>query len=154
VLRRGTEKAEAVLLDVSRTGLSVQTKDALGQGDEVEIQAAGLQVPAIAWHARRTRTGFVIGMMLSDVSPEYERFVDGFTTPPRTAAPRPPLAEIPQPESWWSLRVKEIDGPRTRVVTLAARSRELAVEQAMREIGSGWEVLEVRPTTPKERKAS
>jgi hypothetical protein len=155
VLRQGAKEAQGVLLDVSLSGLSVQTSVELGQGDEVEVAAGKLRVPAIAWHARRTRSGFVVGMMLSGVSLDYERFVEGLAPPrARAAGPRPPLTEIRQPESWWKLRVKEVDGPRTRVVTLAAETRERAVEQALREIGGGWEVLEARPTTPGERKAS
>jgi hypothetical protein len=41
--------------------------------------------------------------------------------------------------------VKETCGPRTRVLTLAAASAEDAAAQSLAEMGSGWEVIEVKP---------
>jgi hypothetical protein len=160
-------------VDVSRSGLSVQVDAELGQGDEVELSVEpGIHIRAIAWRSRRTRTGFVVGMMLSEISPEYETLIArcearGRPTaarprklpplPPRPTAPPPPAApepaETPLHEPWWRLRVKETDGPRTRSVTLAAPSRALALEKAAAELGAGWEILEAQLTTA-DRKAS
>jgi len=145
-----------MLVDVSRSGLSVQVDTEFGQGDEVELAVEpGIRIRAIAWRSRRSRTGFVIGMMLSEVSPEYETLVERnearsrLRPKPRPAPsePRPvesQPAEAPPPEPWWRLRVKETDGPRTRTVTLAAPSRALALEKASAELGAGWEVIEAQ----------
>jgi hypothetical protein len=67
----------------------------------------------------------------------------------RSLARRPPA----QAELWWRLRVKDADGNRTRVVALAAPSRDEAIARALVEIGGGWEVLEAKlaPAEPKAR---
>lgn len=164
-LLKGGQKLDATLLDVSRSGLSVHVAVELGQGEQVELRVASeLRIRAIAWRTSRTRTGFVVGMMLSELTPGYEALLTGLArraAPASThAKPRPRTAEAqrkpaPDPvEPWWRLRVKECDGPRTRVVTLAAPTREAAMARTAREVGTGWEVLEARPAQPLERKPS
>jgi hypothetical protein len=158
------------VLDVSLSGLLVQTALALGQGDDVALEIeGGVRVKALAWHSRRTRRGgaesFVVGMMLSEIGPEYEAFVGriaGAQPAPRArpqpapqpeqaaaAAPEPSLPKPPPPalqrarsSSWWRLRIKQVDGPRTRMVTLAAESKEHAIAPSLAELGEGWEILE------------
>jgi hypothetical protein len=163
------------VLDVSLSGLLVQTDLALGQGDDVAIEIeGGVRLKALAWHARRMRRGreeyFVVGMMLSEVGPEYESFVGriaGATAGPRSKAqPRPAkagtgAAEAPRPKkpalppvpprrsSWWRLRIKQTDGPRTRMVTLAAESKEHAIAQSLAELGEGWEIVEAVASSPR-----
>ena len=143
-------------VDVSRSGLSIQCGTEFGQGEPVEILLASERIAAIAWRSGRTRSGFVIGMMLSELTPAYEALLGALekrapvrpataqpATQPAKQEPKPP---VPSLEPWWKLRVKEHDGPRTRVVTLAAPSRAAAIERTQREIGPGWDVIEVRPT--------
>jgi PilZ domain len=174
-IRHGAERDDGTLLDVSLSGLLVQTTLELSQGDPVDLVINGqLKVTALAWHSRRARRGReamnVVGMMLSEVGPDYERFVGGLerraAAPPPRRAPEPPPAstasaaeEAPRPEParrappplpqrliWWRLRVKRKDAPRTRIVTLAAASREEAMERSLAEMGEGWEILEAQTT--------
>lgn len=160
-LRRAAKKHPAVLLDVSRSGLSVQLDHDLAQGDEVEIAVErGARIRAIAWRSRPGRAGFVVGMMLSEVSAEYEALLERHEARrrpparvvPRPAAPEPPPAAVEAPERWWRLRVKETDGPRTRTVLLAAPTRAIALEKAVAELGRGWEVIEAQPKPVEEPK--
>jgi len=87
-----------VLLDVSLSGLLLQTSLELTQGDEVALEIPGadgarVQVRALAWNARRVRRGGttsnVVGMMLAEVGADYEALVD------RVAGSRAPAARAP-----------------------------------------------------------
>jgi hypothetical protein len=164
----GKQRHDATLVDVSRSGLSIRIGVELAQAEPVELTVdAELRIQAIAWRINRTRTGFLVGMMLSEVTPAYEALVGRAdrrrprrATPPiiagyaRLVAEPEPKAEPPPRESWWRLRVKECDGPRTRNVTLSAATQALAIDKALLEIGPGWEVLEARPTKPIEHSDS
>ena len=172
-LRRGTARHDATVLDLSSSGLSVRTTLDLAQGDEVEVLIdPAMRFQAIAWRTTRTRSGLVVGMMLSDVCPPFEALVERHATrtpaattaatatptateppaqttaPPRPASSRPPPP--PHAEFWWRLRVKDGDGSRTRVVAIVAGSREDAIAGALAEIGGGWEILEaeIAPRAP------
>ena len=162
----GRQRHDATLVDVSRSGFSIRIGVELSQAEQVELVVdAKLRIQAIAWRISRTRTGFLVGMMLSEVSPAYEALVEGAERrqrPPQAAkqaaadgarrvVERERKPEPPPSESWWRLRVKECDGPRTRNVTLSAPTEALAIEKALVEIGAGWEILEARPTKPLER---
>ena len=165
----GKDRHDATLVDVSSSGFSIRIDVELAQADHVELVVdAELRIHAIAWRINRTRTGFLVGMMLSEVSPAYEALVER-TDRRRRPPPAAPQVEAdsarlvvepeskPEPpasESWWRLRVKECDGPRTRNVTLSAATQALAIDKALLEIGPGWEVLEARPTKPIERSGS
>ena len=165
----GRERHDATLVDVSRSGFSIRIGVELSQADQVELVVdADLRLQAIAWRINRTRTGFVVGMMLAEVSPAFEALVAGA----ERRQPQPPAAkqatadyarlvveperkpEPPSSESWWRLRIKECDGPRTRNVTLSAATEALALEKALIEIGAGWEILEARPAKPLDRNGS
>jgi hypothetical protein len=169
VVRRGAKREEATLLDVSLSGLSLQTRMDLAQGDEVEVEIADggrVKVHALAWNARRVRRGqetlHVVGMMLAEVGPDYEALVmriagarapaarraaDRAPAPPAPERRAPPPLVAPRRLPWWRLRVKQTTGSRTRVVTLAAASAEDAAARSLAEMGAGWEVMEVRPAT-------
>lgn len=115
VARRGAKCEDALLLDVSLSGLSLQTSLALTQGDEVALEIPGadgarVQVRALAWNARRVRRGAttsnVVGMMLAEVGADYEALVERVAGSRPSAAPIPakapaePLAEpTPAPET-------------------------------------------------------
>jgi hypothetical protein len=154
VLRIGRKSHDAKLLDLSRSGLSVRTELELAQGDEVELVIEpDVQFLAIAWRTMRTRAGFVTGMMLSNECSAYEALVERHAArqPASGAietAPKPPVPPLrPRvPDPWWRVRVKEAGGNRTRLVALAAPSRDEAIARSLAEIGSGWEILEAELT--------
>jgi hypothetical protein len=187
-IRRGGQRHEASLLDVSLSGLSIQVGIALAQGDLVDVTIDGqVRVKALAWHTHRLKRAgaptYVIGMMLSEVGPEYETLVarvagsrpaprpapaatgaaaesappaapaadaapKGADAPSAGPAPRRGAPPVPTRRApWWRLRIKQTNGSRSRVVTLAAASKEEAVAGSLAEAGEGWEVLEVVPAS-------
>jgi len=171
VLGRGTARHDASVLDLSSSGLSVRTTRDFAQGDEVELLIEpNIQFQAIAWRTTRTRSGFVVGMMLSHPCSEYEALVGRHAArtpraaatptateaPAQVTAPPPPLSPPSQAELWWRLRVKDGDGNRTRAVAIVAASREDAIGGALAEIGGGWEILEaeIAPRAPATKKVS
>jgi hypothetical protein len=151
------------VLDLSSSGLSIRTKLDIAQGDEVELLIEpAIQFQAIAWRTKRTQSGFIIGLMLSNVCSAYEGLVErhaarrpaatatatptatatAATEHPAPAAAPPPPPPPPPAELWWRLRVKDCEGNRTRVVAIVAASREEAIAGTLAEIGGGWEILE------------
>jgi hypothetical protein len=147
VLKAGTLRQDARILDLSRSGLSIRSDLELAQGDALVVEVGSIHFPAIAWRTTRTRNGFVIGMMLSNESAAYdtlvERHAEANPEPGAIAsAPKQPAPAAPRPELWWRLRVKDRGGNRTRAVVLAAASREEAIARTLAEIGDGWEILE------------
>ena len=153
VLQVGAQRHDARVLDLSRSGLSVRSQLELAQGDEIEVQiGSAVQFQAIAWRTMRTRSGFVSGMMLSSECAAYDalvtRHADRKAEPGAIAsAPKNAAAPPPPTELWWRLRVKDENGNRTRVVALAASSRDEAIARALAEIGGGWEILEAELAT-------
>lgn len=187
-IRHAGRRHDASLLDVSLSGLSIQTAVALAQGEPVDVAIEGqVRVKALAWHAHRVKRpgppSYLIGMMLSEVGPEYESLVARVAgrraVPPRpadaaapaappgvaaaqeqaapavtaarearsAAAPAAPRCGAPplpaRPRHWWRLRIKQSQGTRSRLVTLAAATRDEAVAASLAEAGEGWEVVEV-----------
>jgi hypothetical protein len=171
------------VLDLSSSGLSIRTKLDIAQGDEVELLIEpAIRFQAIAWRTKRTPSGFIIGLMLSNVCPAYEGLVErhaarrpaatpiatpiatatatatatAATEHPAQAAAPPPPPPPPPAELWWRLRVKDCDGNRTRVVAIVAASREEAIAGTLAEIGGGWEILEaeIAPRAPTTKKVS
>lgn len=150
-LQIGPKRHEARVLDLSCSGLSILSELELAQGDEVVVEIGSIHLSAIAWRALRTRNRFLIGMMLSNESPDYDALVERHAARQAgpgaiASAPKRPAAP-PHPELWWRLRVKDEGGNRTRAVVLAAPSREEAIARTLAEIGGGWEVLEAELST-------
>jgi hypothetical protein len=78
-VQHGRKQDAALVCDVSLSGLSIQTVLPLSQGDPVRVEILepmAVPLKALAWNIRRIRKGDevtnVVGMMLSDVGPEYE----------------------------------------------------------------------------------
>jgi len=168
VVRLGKKRHDATVLDLSSSGLSIRTTLDLAQGDELDLVIApAIQFQAIAWRTIRTRSGFNVGLMLSNACSAYEELVGqhaarrpaATTTATATATASPAQATAPPPspaELWWRLRVKDCDGNRTRLVAIVAASRAEAIDRALAEIGGGWEILEAELTAraPTKRRVS
>lgn len=165
--------AAGTVLDLSEGGLSVLTALRADQGESLSIrfEAPGgeaIEVEALLWHSRRVRdratgkTIWALGLMISSACEAYFRLA------PQTGAPRPePVrssgegdagesdqsgefdesSEADQPSgeelAEFRIRVKQIGGPRTRILTLGARSDEEAGTLAATHLGDDWEVLEI-----------
>ena len=63
--------------------------------------------------------------------------------PPRMAKPKP--KPEPKIEARYRVKAKQTVGPRSRALVISATSREHAKSQAIEQIGSDWEIVEVKP---------
>lgn len=155
--------ASGTVLDLSEGGLSVLAALEADQGTSllIRFQAPGgepIEVEALVWHSRRVRdrtTGkdtSVLGLMVSRASEGYSRLA----APARAGAPEPlsPSEGIESRELGeeelvgFRIRVKERSSPRTRILTLSAKSEEEARELAATHLEDGWELLEVVAAEP------
>jgi hypothetical protein len=155
--------ASGTVLDLSEGGLSVLAALEADQGTSllIRLQAPGgepIEVEALVWHSRRVRdrtTGkdaSVLGLMVSRAGQGYSRLA----APARAGAPEPvrPSHESEPRELGeeelvgFRIRVKERSSPRTRILTLSAKSDEEARELAATHLEDGWEVLEVVAAEP------
>lgn len=148
------------MIDLSETGLFVQTSARLRPGAEVEVRLAldGAASPIILIaHVARSKqvpsqlTSVAhggIGLQLQRAPKEY---LDALATlygrtpiaDTKSAAATPSAA--PPPANRFSVRVKQIDGSRSRTLSIAAASADAARVVALRETGGGWEVAGVEP---------
>jgi hypothetical protein len=144
----------AIVIDVSRTGLFVQTGARLAPGTEVDIDlrldsggepirlrgsvARQKAVPAQLTSIAHGGLGIRI---LSAPRAYYDAIGERAPWPGaarKAEAPAPP-ADASKPR--FRVRVKQTDGPRSRVLDIAAESEERACKLALREVGPGWEAL-------------
>lgn len=147
--------ARGFVLDLSATGLFVQTSARLRPGATVEVrlQIANLPEPLLL-HARVARTKQVptqlttvarggAGLRLRDIPKQYleaiQKLDDGAglrgANAPKASAP----AAVERPR--FRVRVKQCDGPRSRSIELYADHAEQARAFALREVGRGWEAV-------------
>ncbi len=153
----------AIVLDVSSTGMFVQTSTRLVPGTPVDLQ---LRFEAndepIAIRARVVRHRAVpanltsiaqggIGLRIVDAPPSfYERLRGQDDDAATERNPAGPVARRPAPAPAPSgprfrVRVKQTDGPRSRIVDVAAETADAARAMALAELGSGWEALGADP---------
>ena len=149
----------AIVLDVSSTGMFVQTSTRLVPGTPVELQLRfEPNDEPITIRARVVRHRSVpanltsvaqggIGLRILDAPPSfYEslRGQDGDAAPIHTAnasAGPAPLPSAPR----FRVRVKQTDGPRSRMLDVAAETADAARAMALAQVGSGWEALAAEP---------
>jgi len=145
----------AFVLDLSSTGLFVQTGARLRPGADVEVrlQIAGLPEPLLL-HARVARTKQVptqlttvahggVGLRLRDVPKRYLEAIQLLEsgTGLRVAEMAKPEAPAAIDRPRFRVRVKQSDGPRSRSIDLCADDVEQARAFALREVGKGWEAV-------------
>lgn len=155
-----------IVLDLSETGVFVQTEATPAPGSRVRLRfhdADGAAFEVDASVARRqvappqlasvVRGG--LGLRVHAPPPPYLELLAraGEAAPPRPAgvgragngavpaAPRPPAE--PPPGDPFRVRVKQSDGPRSRTVDVRAASAQEAAKRALAGLGRGWEVLRV-----------
>ena len=149
----------AIVLDVSSSGMFVQTSSRLTPGTPVELQLRfDTNDEPISIRARVVRHRSVpanltsvaqggIGLQILE-APEafYESLRNQDSTVPhaRTVAP---LADSPAAPSGprFRVRVKQTDGPRSRILDVAAETAESALAAALATAGPGWEALGAEP---------
>lgn len=165
-LRADGRQQRAIVLDVSRTGLFIQTSARLSPGTEVEVvvQFEG-QREAMLLRARVARQKAVpsnltsvaqggVGLRILDAPRSFYQMIGeqdgGSTAPPLRAAPPAKVPEAPAPAAKPALprfrvRVKQTDGPRSRILDIVAETAERARAAALAQVGTGWEALGAEP---------
>jgi PilZ domain len=157
-----------IVLDVSATGIFVQTEATPGPGSSIRVRfhaAGGEEFEVAAAVARRrvappqlatvVRGG--LGLRLLQPPPAYFEMT-GIAAPVagRAAAARkgpasgaagaakaPAPKPAPDPDLEFRVRVKQTDGPRSRSLKIRAASPDAARRAALRQLGRGWEILSV-----------
>jgi len=148
-------RQRSFVIDLSESGLFVQTGVKLRPGSQVEVRLALESMGApILLRARVARTKQVpaqltsvahggVGLQLLDVPPAWvdavRRLSSGTSLRGAAAAATPPSPRIALDR--FRVRIKQSDGPRMRIVELAAESADHARTLALREAGAGWEAL-------------
>ncbi len=151
----------AIVLDVSSTGMFVQTSSRLTPGTDVELQLRfETNDEPVAIRARVVRHRSVpanltsvaqggIGLRILE-APEtfYESLrAQDHTLPPVQPLSAPPTRDLaPAPSSpRFRVRVKQTDGPRSRMLDVAAETADSARVAALAVAGPGWEALGAEP---------
>lgn len=156
------DQGVGTVLDMSEGGLAVRTPLEADQGDalRVRIEAPGgpLELEAIVWHSRLVRSrgsedrSWALGLMIAKAPDAYFHIVP--RDAPRDAmepeSDAPDLADaaaaIAADECSdglvFRIRVKQLAGPRTRILSLNAESEDEARALASAELKDEWEILE------------
>jgi Tfp pilus assembly protein PilZ len=159
VFEGGTQRA--LVLDLSKTGIFVQTGVRLRPGSDVEIKLQLEDVPEpILLRARVARAKHVpshlttvarggVGLQLREAPPKYYEAIAALESgkPLRANVPIDG-AETTQRatiRARFRARVQQTDGPRSRRIELHADSIEQARALALQEVGKGWEIVSVDP---------
>ena len=151
VVSEGRPQA-AIVLDLSETGLFVQTGTRLPPGSEVEVRLRVDGVPApISLRARVARNKQVpvqltsvarggVGLRIIDAPREYFATIAALDGVPLDA--RSPEVAPPAPAQLrFRVRVKQCDGPRSRSVEIDAASPDQARTRVLAQVGPGWEAV-------------
>lgn len=163
-LRAEGRQQRAIVIDLSRTGLFVQTSARLSPGAQVELwlqfeddreplllRAAVARQKAVPSNLTSVAQGG-IGLRIVDAPRAYFELLGekgppapGAEAPaaPVARASTPPAASAPAPSSLprFRVRVKQSDGPRSRILDIVAETAERASAAALAQVGAGWEAL-------------
>jgi hypothetical protein len=165
-LKADGRQQRAIVIDLSTTGLFVQTSARLSPGAQVELwlqfedlrepillRAAVARQKAVPSNLTSVAQGG-IGLRIVDAPRAYYDLLGepgppapGATTapamPPAAArAPAPKAAPPPAPSlPRFRVRVKQSDGPRSRILDIVAETAERACAAALKQVGAGWEAL-------------
>jgi Tfp pilus assembly protein PilZ len=147
---RGTGASSALVLNVSRGGLFVQTSAQVRPGDRVQIELSpeartgsipiGGQVVwkrVVAPHLRSVAPCGV-GVRIQEAPAAYYEFVLGLGP---EVAPRAHEQSVPE----FRVRVKQRVGPRSRSLVVRGVDEAEASRRALAVSGAGWVVLEIEP---------
>jgi hypothetical protein len=149
-------RQRSFVIDLSESGLFVQTGAKLRPGSQVEVHLAIESMGApILLRARVARTKQVpaqltsvahggVGLQLLDVPTAWidavRRLSSGTSLRgSASAASTPPSPRIALER--FRVRIKQSDGPRSRTLELRAESADHARTLALREAGAGWEAV-------------
>jgi len=138
-----------MVLNVSRSGLFVQTTMRPRRGDPVELElelpdgSRGVGILAdVVWRSVvASRFASIdaggLGLRITRAPDAFHRFVDRLA---RSSGP--PAEDAPPPR--FRVRLRQRGGARTRWVAVDASGEDAARRAALDSAGRGWEVIELR----------
>ena len=153
----GDRNHQGIVLDVSKTGLFVQTSASPPPGERIGVKlrrSDGSSVEVESSVARRykvpqrlasiARGG--VGLRIESPYDDYLQFIDSVDraqTASSTKASQAPPPPPSGPADSYSVRVRQIAGPRSRCLRVAAASEQEAERSAAASLEEGWEILSV-----------
>lgn len=163
----GSQSYAGIVLDVSATGLFIQTNVAPPPDTVVEIRLAQqrdmprIDIRAVVVRHKRADRRLVslvsggVGVQILDAPDAYyhqllgcERPTPGATASQeevRTAGTPVQLeaSEASAGDGKYEVRVSKLDSPRSRTLSVVAANDEAAKQEALDQVGEGWEVVDV-----------
>ena len=146
----------AIVVDLSETGVFVQTGTRLLPGSEVNVRLLLTDATEpIQLRARVARNKQVppqltsvarggVGLKILDAPAAYYETIaslEGADSLRQPSAPAAPPAAPEPARTRFRVRVKQSDGPRSRSVEILAESPDEARARALAEVGAGWEAV-------------
>ncbi len=149
----GEREHSALVLDLSPSGLFIQTHAKTQRGERLRIHFSHEDV-VLELKVEVVRTKQVpqnllaatkggIGVRIVSAPEEYYQLLAGLGIGERAAEPTLELELEPGPR--FRVQVAQTSGPRSRRVEIAAPDAETAGARALEEVGDGWKVLRVEP---------
>jgi Tfp pilus assembly protein PilZ len=138
------------VLDISESGIFVQTGTRLPPGAEVELRLRLEQSEEqVTLRAKVMRNKQVppqltsvarggVGLKILDAPPAYYEQINALVRDAKPAAA--PAAQAPA-RNRFRVRVKQCEGPRSRSIEILADSADEARARALADVGSGWEAV-------------
>jgi hypothetical protein len=169
LLKVGHRVHTGLVLDLSPSGLFIQTNAKTYRGERIEMELSVREDHPLDMVVEVVRTKSVpprlltvaqggIGVRIVSAPEEYFQFLNSIGVAERQAVASAgghggeagaaldggvELERDPGPH--FRVRVGQLSGPRTRRVEVAAPDAEAAAELALEELGTGWKVLGVDP---------
>ena len=150
-LRSAGQKWAGMVLDVSASGIFVQTSAKVRPGAalEMEVSVPGSPEPVLMSvevvriknvppQLRAVAQGG-IGVRITSAPEAYYRFMQ------QLEGMNASEAEVADPVPSYQVRVKQTTGPRTKRLFVDACDEDAAREAAVKQLGDGWQILDVSP---------
>ena len=155
----GDRRHPGIVLDLSRTGLFVQTSVAPPPGERARVKLRPPGGAEIELEARIARRYVVparlvsiahggLGLRIESASDDYLQLIGSTSQAEKLPPPKATNAALPPPsseDSAYRVRAKQTSGPRSRVLKITAASEEEAKVAASAKLDEGWEILAVDP---------
>jgi hypothetical protein len=153
----GDRNHQGIVLDVSNTGLFIQTSASPPPGERIGVKlrrSDGASVEVEASVARRYRVPQRlasvarggVGLRIASASDDYLQLIDSVNRaekpPPPEATDAPSLPQSGEAGSY-SVRVRQTAGTRSRSLRIAAVSEHEAKRTVSAGLEEGWEILSV-----------
>jgi hypothetical protein len=157
------KRQAGIVLDVSASGLFVQTAVTASVGKEVEVHLAATRTsPELTIRARVARglrvpsqllasAGGGLGLRVLDPPPAYAQLVGGDEEAVPSQGRSAPAAAAPQPKSSkripvqrrFRVRLQATGSTRSRLITVQCPDAKTARTEACKIVGPGWDAVEV-----------